>query len=176
MLARLTPSKNTDRLCQFLREWEFNDYKELLRLETGRGPSRITTWENFEVFCCHFRILRSLGFGDGREVWLKRLHSGCKLRDDQNTMVVNRHLGYEEAVHQQKTDSMATSAEDVDTRHSGTLHADNQLSYVILNAWSAPAGDFFLSIETPARWSPKRRRSQSKIVCEVGQCKFVREP
>jgi hypothetical protein len=175
MLARLTPSEDTDRLYRFLREWEFNDYKELLRLQTGKGPSGMMTWQNFETFCCYFRILRSLGFGDGQEVSLKSLHSGCKkLRDDKNTMVMNLHLGYAEAVHQQST--MAASAnKHVDTKHSGTLDTDNQLSYVILNAPSAPAGDFFLSIKTSVRvqTSPKRKRVQSQIIREVGQCELI---
>ena len=104
MLARLPTSKNTERLCRFLRNWQFNDYAELLHLATGEGLPGNTTWQSFEVFCCSFRILRSLGFGDGEEVPLEFLHSGCKLRDDRETMVVNRHLDFAEAVHQYRSD------------------------------------------------------------------------
>jgi len=183
MLARLPTSKKTERLCRFLRNWQFNDYAELLHLATGEGLPGNTTWQSFEVFCCSFRILRSLGFGDGQEVPLKFLHSGCKLRDDQRTMVVNRHLDFAEAVHQYRSDSMARkyaatckarSAEEVDTRHSGTLNADAQLSHVILNGTSAAAGDFFLNIEIPTQWTPNGRGSLGKVVREVGQCKLVR--
>src|SRR5881394_4161956 len=92
-------------------------------------------------------------------------------------MVVNRHLDFAEAVHQYRTDSMvrkyagkAQSAEEVDTRQSGTLNAEAQLSRVILNGTSAAAGDFFLSIEIPTQ-----RASLGKIVREVGQCKLVRK-
>ena len=86
---------------------------------------------------------------------MKLLHLGCKLQDDQKTMVVNRYLDFAEAVHQYRTDSVAKkhpapcnarSAEEVDTRHSETLKADAQLSHVILNGPSAAAGDFSLSI------------------------------
>ena len=86
---------------------------------------------------------------------MKLLHSGCKLRDDQETVVVNRHL------------------EKVDTRHNGTLDAGAQLSHVILNALSAPASDFFFSIKTSAQRSPNGKDSQGNIVREVGQCKFI---
>ena len=174
LLARLLPPENTDHLCQFLREWEFNDYQQLLYLQTGRGHAGKATWQNFETFCCYFRILRSLGFGDGQEVEFKRLHSGCnKLRDDKNTIVVNRHLNYAEAAHQYST--KATSAKDVMAKYLGTLDVDNQLFHVILNAPNASAGDFFLSIQTPAGRSTPFRRFQSKIVREVGQCKFVKD-
>src|SRR5439155_8635167 len=184
MLARLPTSKNTERRCRFLRNWQFNDYAELLHLATGEGLPGNTTWQSFGVFCCSFRILRSLGFGDGEEVPLEFLHSGCKLRDDRETMVVNRHLDFAEAVHQYRSDSMARkyaatckarSAEEVDTRHSGTLNADAQLSHAILNGTSAPAGDFFLSIEIPAQRAPNGRGSLGKTVREVGQCKLVRK-
>ena len=177
MLARLPPEKNTKRLCQFLSTWKFNDYEQLLNLETDQGFPGDTTWQNFEVFCCYFRILRSLGFEDGEKVPLTLLHSGCKLRDDQETMVVNRHLDFARAVHQYWTNSMgecATTrkkgrpAEEVVTRNSGTLNADDQLSHVILNAPTASAGDFFLSIETSAG-------SQGNIVREVGQCKSIQK-
>jgi len=119
------------------------------------------------MFCCSFRILRSLGFKDGQEVSLKLLHSGCKLRDDQETVVVNRYLEFAEAVGWCKT--KARSAQKIDTRHNGTLDAGAQLSHVILNAPSAPAGDFFLSI----KMSPNGKDSQGNIVSEVGQCKFT---
>src|SRR2546423_8868922 len=66
----------------------------------------------------------------------------------KNTIVVNRHLDYAEAAHQYSTE--ATSAKDVVTKHIGTLDTDNQLFHVIFNAPSASAGDFFLSIQTPA--------------------------
>jgi hypothetical protein len=172
LLARLLPPDNLERLYQFLREWEFNDYQQLLYLQTGQGSAGKVTWQNFETFCCYFRILRSLGLGDGQEVRFKRLYSGCKkLRDDQNTIVVNRQLDYAEAVHQYSTE--AASAKDVVTKHTGTLDTENQLFHVILNAPNAPAGDFFLSIETRAQRSPSFGRSQGKIVREVGQCKFI---
>jgi hypothetical protein len=180
MLARLRPSKNAERLCRFLRTWKFNDYEELLHPITGEGLPGNSTWQSFEVFCCSFRILRSLGFGDGEEVPLELLHSGCKLRDDQKTMVVNRYLDFAQA----GTDSMAKkhpaprnarSAEEVDTRHSGTLNADAQLSHVILNGPSAAAGDFFLSIEIPEQRAQGRKASLGKTVREVGQCKLVRD-
>ena len=75
----------------------------------------------------YFRVLRSLWFKDGQEVEFKRLHQGCKkLRDDENTMVVNRRLYYAEAVYQYNT--KATSAEDVVTKHDGTLDARYQLN------------------------------------------------
>ena len=174
LLARSLPPENTERLCQFLREWEFNDYQQLLHLQTGKGHAGKATWPNFETFCCYFRILRSLGFGDGQEVGFKRFHSGCKkLRDDKNTVVVNRHLDYAEAAHQYSTE--ATSAKDVVTKRIGTLNAENQLFHVILNAPSPSAGDFFLSIQTAPQRSPSFRRFQSQIVREVGQCKFVKE-
>ena len=174
MLARLIPQRNTEPLCQFLREWDFNDYKELLRLESGSGPSGNVTWQDFETFCCYFRILRSLGFEDGQEVMLKHLHSGCKkIRDDTNSIMVNRHLKYAEADHQYST--MATSAKDVVTKKSGTLGAEDQLSYVILNAPGASAGDIFLSIERPAWLTTTNERVRDKIVREVGQCKFVKQ-
>ena len=184
MLARTQTSGNTERLCRFLRNWQFNDYAELLHLTTGEGLPGNTTWQSFEVFCCSFRILRSLGFGDRQEVPLRFLHSGCKLRDDRETMVVNRHLNFAEAAHQYRTDSMvrkhattykARSAEDVDTQYSGTLNADAQLSHVILNGTSAAAGGFFLSIEMPTERGPNGRGRLGKTVREVGQCKLVRK-
>jgi hypothetical protein len=90
-------------------------------------------------------------------------------------MVVNRHLDFARAIYQYKTDSMARKDAEVDTRHNGTLNADDQLSHVILNAPSAPAGDFFLSIETSAQRSLKRKDSQGNIVREVGQCKLIQD-
>jgi len=74
-------------------------------------------------------------------------------------MVLNRRLNFTQAVNQHRTDSTARkhgnvwSAEEIDTRHSGTLNADAQLSHVILNAASAAAGDFFISAETTAQQS-----------------------
>jgi hypothetical protein len=173
MLSRLAfqESPSNKYFYKFLSEWEFNDYKELLRLKTGSGPSGNITWQNFETFCCYFRILRSLGFGDELEVRLEQLHSGCKLRDRQETMVVNQHLHYAEAVHQYITAS--TAVEDVNTKHTGTLNADDQLSHIILNAPSAPAGDFFFSIKT-GPGSQKQKHNQNKIVREIGQCKLIR--
>ena len=157
IFARLSPFEDAEHLCQFLRNWQFNDYAELLHLTTGEGPPRNTTWQSFEAFCCSFRILRSLGFKYGQEMPLKLLHSGCKLRDDQETIVVNQHLKVAEALQQY-------------TRHSGTLNADAQLSHVTPNGTSAAAGDFSLSIE-----SPNGMGSQGKIVREVGQCKLTRK-
>jgi len=168
LLARVICPTNDGRFFQFLSEWEFNDYQQLLHLQTGKGHAGKVTWQTFEAFCCHFRILRSLGFGDGQEVDFKNFHSGCKkIRDDKNMVVVNRHLRYTEAAHQYST--QATSAQDV--KHIGTLDADKQLFHVILNAPSAPAGDFFLSIQTQ---STSFGRFESKIVREVGQCKFIK--
>jgi hypothetical protein len=116
--------------------------------------------------------LRSLWFKDEQEVEFKRLHQGYKkLRDDENTMVVNRRLYYTEAVHQYNT--KATSAEDVVTKHDGTLDARYQLYNVIHNGSSAPAGDFFLSIQTPARQFTPSSPFHHEIVREVGQSKFV---
>ena len=37
MLARLSPSEKTERVCLFLRNWEFNDYEHFLSLENGDG-------------------------------------------------------------------------------------------------------------------------------------------
>jgi hypothetical protein len=170
LFARLLPPRNTKRLCQFLREWDFNDYQQLLHLQTGQGATGKVVWQNFETFCCYFRILLSLAFEDGQEIEFKNLHSGCKkLRDDQNTIVVNRHLNYAEAIHQCGTKSIST--QDVVTKRTGTLNRGKQLFHIILNGSSAPAGDFFLSIQTAA--PPSFRLPQNKIVREVGQCKFI---
>ncbi|KIX08519.1 uncharacterized protein Z518_03175 [Rhinocladiella mackenziei CBS 650.93] len=171
LLARSLPPRNTERLCRLLKEWEFNDYQQLLHLQTSKGHAGKTTWQNFETFCCYFRILRSSGFSDREEVEFRCLHSGCKkLRDDKEAVVVNRRLDYAEAAHQYST--KATSAKDIVTKDIGTLDAEKQLSHVILNAPSASAGDFFLSIQTDsAPFTPFR----SKIVREVGRCKFVKK-
>ena len=170
LLARSLLSENIEPLCQFLRQWEFNDYQQLLHLQTGQGHAGNVTWQNFETFCCYFRILRSLGFGNGEEVMFQRLHFGCKkLRDDEGTVVVNQYLRYAQTTHQYGT--KATSAQDVVTKHTGTLDLGKQLHHVILNAPSAPAGDFFLSIRTR---STLYGDSESKIVREIGQCKFVK--
>ena len=59
LFARVLPTED-ERLYQFLTEWEFNDYQRLLHLETGKGPTGKITWQDFETFCCYFRILRSL--------------------------------------------------------------------------------------------------------------------
>lgn len=180
MLTRLQPSEDSERLCQFLRNWQFNDYAELLHLATGKGLPGNTSWQSFEAFCCSFRILLSLGFKEGQEVPLKFLHSGCKLQDDHQTIVVNQHLDFAQAVHKCKTVSIARehgnawSAEEIDTRHSGTLDVDAQLSHVILNAANAAAGDFFFSIETAAQRSPNRKGNQGKVVRVVEQCKLIR--
>jgi hypothetical protein len=173
LFARVLPTED-ERLYQFLTEWEFNDYQQLLHLETGKGPTGKITWQNFESFCCYIRILRSLWFKDEQEVVFKRLHQGCKkLRDDQNTIVVNRRLYYAEAIHQYST--KATSTKDVVTKHDETLDAEYQLYNVILNGQSASAGDFFLSVQTPARQFTSSSRFRREIVREVGQCKFVKE-
>jgi hypothetical protein len=176
MLARLPPSQNALRLCEFLTRWKFNDYAELVHLETGEGLPGDTTWQSFEVFCCSFRILRSLGFEDGQEVPLDVLHSGCKLRDDRKTMVVNRHLDLAKAACQYETKSTDKewSAEEVETKNKGTLNADAQLSHVILNGTSAPFGDFFFSIKIPTQRALNGRGSLGETVREVGQCKLVR--
>ena len=108
MLARLQTSEKIENLCRFLKNWQFNDYAELLHLATGEGLLGNTTWQSFEVFCCSFRALLSLGFENGETVPLASLHSGCKLRDDDRTMVVNRHPGVCEAAHQYRTDSRAS--------------------------------------------------------------------
>jgi hypothetical protein len=182
MLARLQASEGTEHLRKFLVDWQFNDYAELLCLKTGKGQVGNTTWQSFERFCCSFRILRSLGFGDEQEMSLKSLHSGCKLQDDRKTKVVNRHLKFAEAVRQCGTNSMvkkrvgisrARSPDEVETKHSGTLDTEAQLSHVILNAASAPAGDFFLSIEIPTPRASNGRDGRGKTVHEVGQCKLI---
>lgn len=172
ILARLPTSENEDvkHICQFLRNWQFNHYAELLHLQTGKGLPGNTTWQSFEVFCASFRVLLSLGFRDGEEVTLKSLHSGCKL-NDQNMTIVNRHLSFAEATHQCRTSSCKTrSAKEVHTKHDGVLDGSARLSHVILNGTSAPAGDFFLSVEA-SNW----RGSQRKVVHEVGQCKLVQK-
>ena len=103
----------------------------------------------------------------------KELHSGCKLRDDNNTIVVNRQLDYGEATHQHSTE--ATLATDVVTKHAGTLDTEKLLYFVTLNGHSAPAGDFFFNIETRARRSSPFWRFEGGIVREVGQSKFVKK-
>jgi len=173
LFARVLPTDD-EHLHRFLTEWEFNDYQRLLHLETGKGPTGKITWQDFETFCCYFRILRSLAFKDGQEVEFKRLHEGCKkLRDDKNTIVVNRRLRYAEAAHQYST--KGTSAKDVVTKHNGTLNAQYQLYHVILNGQSASAGDFFLSVQTPTRQFTPSCPFRCEIVREVGQSKFVKE-
>ena len=184
MLARLRPSEDTKHLCQFLRNWQFNDYAELLHLATGEGLPGNTTWQSFEAFCCSIRILRSLGFKDGQEVPLKFLHSGCKLRDDQETMMVNRHLDFAVARCQYRTDSMegenpncdSQPTKEVKTLQKVTLNADAQLTHAILDGKSAPAGDFFLGIEISTQRAPSGKGSLYKTVREVGQCKLVQKP
>jgi len=174
MMARMSSGNGMDedadiaRLRQFLRDWKFNDYEQLYGLLTGDGEP--VTWQAFEKFCCNFRILRSLGFGDKEKMRLSRLHRGCKLRDDRKTMVVNRHLTFAEAEHRYRTDSIegensasgnVRSAEIFETNHGGNLGAEAQLSHV-----SAKAGDFFLSLKT---------LKEGQIVREVGQCKLIKE-
>jgi len=94
---------------------------------------------------------------------------GANCEMTKNTVVVNRHLDSAEAAHQYST--KGTSTTDVITTHDGTLDTDDQLLYVILNAPSASAGDFFLSIWTSVR---RPRGFESETVREVGQCKFVK--
>jgi hypothetical protein len=173
MLARMSVPQDAEPLRQFLINWKFNDYAELLHLAAGKGPPGDINWQSFETFCCSFRILRSLGFGNGQEVPLELLHSGCKLRDDRKTRVVNRRLDFAEAAHQYQT--KAALAKEVQTKRMGTLNADAQLSHVILNGTSAPAGDFFFSIEIPTQRASNRKGSLSQTIREVGQCKLVRE-
>jgi hypothetical protein len=186
MLARqpMPESANADRLCKFLDRWQFNDYAHLHFLQTGEGEglSGTTCWEGFEKFCCSFRILRSLGFGDGEEVPLKVLHSGCKLRDDEGTMVVNRHLDFAKARRRCRTSSTtrkhaatseAGSADGVDIVGKGILDAHDQLSRIVLNAAGAPAGDFFLRIEIPTQRSLNKKSGRDEDVNEVGQCKWT---
>jgi hypothetical protein len=163
------PPIEDERLCQFLTEWEFNDYQLLLHLETGKEPTGKSIWQDFETFCCYFRILRSLWFKNEEKVGFKRLHSGCKkLRDDSNTIVVNRRLYYQDSTE-------TTSAKDVVTKHDGTLNTEYQLHRVTLNGHSASAGHFFLRIQTLVRQFPLSWPSQNEIVREVGRCKFVKE-
>lgn len=90
---------------QFLNIWEFCDYAELSHLKTGKGLPGNSTWQSFEFFCQHFRILRSIGFGEKQEAPLEQLHSGCMLRDDSKKIIVNRHLDEANASHQYYTDS-----------------------------------------------------------------------
>ena len=180
MICRSEESKNpgtsgdpeTMHFRQFLIDWKFNDYEQISYLLTGVGEP--PTWQSFERFCTSFRVLRSLGFGNRVVVPLTTLHYGCNLRDDRKTMVVNRHLKLAEAKHQYRTDSIegpnryskAQPAKKVETEHNGILNADAQLSHAIINGNSAQAGDFFLSIQTPPA---------SKIVREIGQCKFIQK-
>jgi hypothetical protein len=113
---------------------------------------------------------------------LERLHSGCTLRDDRNTTVVNRYLNFTKAVHQYRTDSMAgrnatckgRSAEEVKTLHHDTLNADYQLSHATLNGGSAPAGDFFFNIEISGQRSSNGKGGQGETIREVGQSKLVK--
>jgi hypothetical protein len=96
-------------------------------------------------------------------------------------MVVNRHLKFAEAAKRYKTKSTtrehgnAWISEDVETKNCGTLNANAQLSYVISNAAGAKAGDFFISIETPAKRFRNRKGSQGDIVREVGRCKVIQD-
>ena len=93
MLSTLSSAEGVDRpLRQFLSDWEFCDYSELLHLRTGKGLPVNTTWQSFEFFCQSFRVLRSLGFKERQKVPLEFLHSGCILKDDSKTIIVNRHL------------------------------------------------------------------------------------
>jgi hypothetical protein len=130
MLARLQTPKNTRSFMPVSKKLAIQRLRRASSSYDRRRTPGNSTWQSFEVFCCSFRILRSLGFGDGQEVPLEFLHFGCKLRDDGKTMVVNRHLNFTEAVHQYGTDSMARkniatrkarSAEEVDTQHSGNF-------------------------------------------------------
>jgi len=61
---RLPASDNSEDICRFLKNWQFNDYAELYHLETGDGSPGNMTWQSFEVFCCSFRKLLSLWFKD----------------------------------------------------------------------------------------------------------------
>lgn len=154
-------------LSKLLDELVSSDYEGFDRIENDKGFHRNLTWQNFEVFCCYFRALRSFSYGDGQKVRLADLHSGCRLRDDQGadgegTIVVNRYLDYTEAKGRCDTDSR--SMKDKIETCDGDLSADQQLSYVIRNGVSAPAGDFFLSIESP---------TLGKTVREVEQCKYT---
>ena len=45
----------------------------------------------------------------------------------------------------------------------------------MLNGSSAPAGDFFFSIEIPTQRASNGKGGLSQIIREVGQCKLVRE-
>jgi hypothetical protein len=172
LFSRLLPAHNTDRLAHFLRQWDFNDYAYLLHRKTGIGYIGKVTWQTFEAFCCYFRILRSLWFGNGQMVLFKDLHSGCKLRDDHNTKVVNRQPDYGEAIHQYSTG--ATLDTDVVTKYAGILDTEKLLYVVTLHGQSASAGDHFFNIEAERRPSPLWK-FLGGIVREVGQSKFVKK-
>ena len=104
-------------------------------------------------------------------VLFKVLHSGCKLRDDNNTKVVNRQLWYGEAIHQYHTSAALDT--DIVTRYAGTLDTENLLYVITLNGHSAPSGDFFFNTETPLEPSPLWG-FLGGTVREVGQSKFVK--
>jgi hypothetical protein len=152
MLGRTPAIEKTKSLCRFLRSWQFNDYEKLLHLAAGK-EERYTTWQSFEAFCCSFRILRSLGFGDGEEVPLKLLHSGCKLRDDQKTMVVNRHF---QALYQRRTNLRLVKVDNE------TMNGDDVFCIILNNKTTS----FSFSIEIP---------QDGQVINEVGQCKLIQK-
>lgn len=110
---------------RFLRNWQFNDYAEHLHLVAGERLPGNTTWQSFEAFLLF--VLDFVVSEDGEEVPFESLYSGCKLQDDEGTMVVNKHLI--EAVY--RTDLRAGKTQ------KGTLNTCDQLFHVILNSASA---------------------------------------
>jgi hypothetical protein len=146
LFSNLIPACNTDRLAHFLKQWDFNDYAYLLHYKTGIGYTGKVTWQTFESFCCYFRILRSLWFENEQMVLFKDLHSGCKLRDDNNTKVMNRQLDYEEAIHQYSTAS--TLDIDVVTKYARILDTE-KLLYVVTSTAKTRRLAFTSSISRP---------------------------
>ena len=49
-------ASHTKPTIEEIKEWD----EDGLYLTTGEGFSKNTTWQTFEMFCCSFRILRSL--------------------------------------------------------------------------------------------------------------------
>ena len=64
---------------------------------------------------------------------LEFLHSGCILKDDSKTIIVNRHLHAATATHQYRTDSKKRGG-GVQTKFNGILDPKAQLSLVIFSS------------------------------------------
>lgn len=147
LLARLPDSQESERLSQFLKSWQFNDYMELLHLASGHLANHPRY--NFGAFCSSFRIFRSLVFEDSKEVPLRLLHSGCKLRDDRGTIVVNRQL----------RNLPYKSSTTAQTANIYARQGDHKLSAILNNA------SFSFDMEMAGRRDHVR---------EIGQCKLAK--